>query len=53
MHIQIGLDMYVYGHMETYVIVTVCFCYRSRESQRVEDGGQAMEHVPWETCALS
>ena len=34
----------------------VCFCYRNCETQREEIGGQAdlaVEHVPWETCALS
>ena len=34
----------------------VCFCYRSRERSQEETAGQAeltLEHVPWETCALS
>ena len=54
MQIYIGLDMYVSEYLETYLVVTVCFCYRSRE--RSQGAGQAeltVEHVPWETCALS
>ena len=31
MQIYIGLDMYVSEYLETYLVVTVCFCYRSRE----------------------
>ncbi len=52
----VGLDMYVYEYMETYLVVTVCFCYRSRERSQREPRGQAelaVEHVPWETCAIA
>ena len=54
MHIYVGLDMYVYEDMETYLVVTVCFCYRSRgRSQGAGQAELAVEHIPWETCTLS
>ena len=52
----VGLDMYVYVYMETYLVVTVCFCYRSCERSQGEPRSQAelaVEHVPWETCAIA
>ena len=33
-----------------------CFCYRSQERSQGETAGQAelaVEHVPWETCAIA
>ena len=55
-YIYIGLDMYVSEYLETYLVVTVCFCYRSRERSQGEPRSRAeltVEHVPWETCAIA
>ena len=50
------MSTWVYKYPDRYLVVTVCFGYRSSEGSQGEAAGQAestIEHVPWETCVIA